>query len=283
MIKLRLRSHGAQKHSVDMQKILLLPIINGLKSCIFTPRLVVFNETFASIKEKEMKDGKISVVKEAHYATLWDESTAGGNKEHVINAFLSLIKKERDANEFVFWSDNCAVQNINWSLYNAMVNLVNSVSEINCINFKYLTTGHTFMAAEGLHGHIEKSLKRQGDIYDFEDLKNCIQGSFKRLNILDINSNQHFFSIHEINIQKRTRFSADGTFNLPYLETLVDVTFEKGKIGFFYKMSFTDEYQFCNFIKKTVSISSDLLHSPLPNCPRGISSVKKKNHRQTCP
>lgn len=69
-------------------------MISGLKSCIFTPRLVVFNETFASIKEKELKEGKVSTAKDKHYAVLWDESTAGSNKEHVTNAYLSLIKKE---------------------------------------------------------------------------------------------------------------------------------------------------------------------------------------------
>lgn len=82
-----------------MQKVLLLPVISGLKSCIFTSRLIVFNETLASMKEKEVKGGKISTVKDKHYAVVWDESTAGRNKEHVANAFLSLIK-ERDACDY---------------------------------------------------------------------------------------------------------------------------------------------------------------------------------------
>lgn len=268
-------SSTTRVYAVDLQKVLLLPMISGLKSCIFTPRLVVFNETFASIKEKELKEGKVSTAKDKHYAVLWDESTAGRNKEHVTNAYLSLIKKERDANAFVFWTDNCAAQNKNWSLYNAMAVLVNSDNGVNSINFKYLTAGHTFMAADGIHGHIEKSLRRQGDVYDYEDLKMVIQNSVKRLETLDINRKDFFFNIPSINRQRKTRSHDEQ--DIPYLEALVDVKFERGVIGFHYKTTFSTDYQFCNFIKKTVKLSSELLKTPLDNCPRGLSSEKKKN------
>jgi len=39
-------------YSMDLQKILLLPILPESKTCFFTNRLVVFNETFASLKPK---------------------------------------------------------------------------------------------------------------------------------------------------------------------------------------------------------------------------------------
>lgn len=52
-------SSTSRIYAVDMQKVLLLLIITGLKSCIFIPRLIVFNETFATTKEKEVKEGKI--------------------------------------------------------------------------------------------------------------------------------------------------------------------------------------------------------------------------------
>lgn len=90
------------------------------------------------------------------------------------NAYSGLIKKERDANYFVFWTDNCAAQNKNWCLFNAVAILVNSGNQINSIKFKYLTAGHSFMAADGIHGHIEQHLKRKGDVYDLDDLKNVM-------------------------------------------------------------------------------------------------------------
>lgn len=43
------------------------------------------------------------------YAVVWDKSTTGRNKEHVTNGYLPLIK-ERNANDSVFWADNCAAQ-----------------------------------------------------------------------------------------------------------------------------------------------------------------------------
>lgn len=99
---------SSKVYAVGMQKVLLLSMTTDLKSCILTSRLIVFNKTFASIKEKEVKEGKVSTEKDKHYAVMCDESTAGRNKEHVTNTFLSLIKKERD--DFVFWADNCAAQ-----------------------------------------------------------------------------------------------------------------------------------------------------------------------------
>lgn len=39
-------------YSMDLQKVLLLPILPESKTCFFTSRLVVFNETFASLKLK---------------------------------------------------------------------------------------------------------------------------------------------------------------------------------------------------------------------------------------
>ena len=57
-------SSTSRVYAVDLQKVLLLPVITGLKSCIFTPRLIVFNETFASMKEKEVKEGKVAKVRD---------------------------------------------------------------------------------------------------------------------------------------------------------------------------------------------------------------------------
>lgn len=38
--------------SMDLQKILLLPMIPDLKTCFFTISLIVFNETFSSLRPK---------------------------------------------------------------------------------------------------------------------------------------------------------------------------------------------------------------------------------------
>lgn len=112
-------------------------------------------------------------------------------------------------------------------------------------------------------------------MYDFEDLKNATESSVKRLDILNINKKENFFNIPEINTKRKTR-SQEGADNIPYLEDLVEVKFEKGLKGFKYKTSFNGQFKSCNFLKRNVDISSELLETPLKNCPRGISSTKKK-------
>ena len=132
------------------------------------------------------------------------------------------------------------------------------------------------MAADGIHGHTEKKLRQKGDVYDFEDLKDVINESTKRLEVLDISSREHFVSIPSININQTTRTQKCSGSNFPYLDMTEEVKFERGTCGFLYKNSFIEEYKICSFVKKSVELSGELLSTPLPNCPRGISSIKKK-------
>ena len=45
--------------AVDLQKVLLLPRTPDYKKCIFTSRLVVFNETFASVLKEDNPEENI--------------------------------------------------------------------------------------------------------------------------------------------------------------------------------------------------------------------------------
>ena len=44
--------------SANVQKVLMLPAMTGVKSCVFTNRLVVFHETFAPLGEQKKKKSK---------------------------------------------------------------------------------------------------------------------------------------------------------------------------------------------------------------------------------
>ena len=70
--------------AIDMQKVLLPPYIENLKSCFFTSRLVIFNETFAQPGIQKEKQNPIVIR---------DESVAGRKKEDVASAFPYVIKK----------------------------------------------------------------------------------------------------------------------------------------------------------------------------------------------
>ena len=69
----------------------------------------------------------------------------------------------------------------------------------------------------------------KGDIYDFEDLKDVINASTKRLEVLDINSKEHFVSIPSINIKRTTRSQKYPGSNLPYLDMIVEIKFERNR------------------------------------------------------
>ena len=94
--------------SVDMQKIIMLPRMPGIKNCVFTRRLVQFHQTFAPLGGKSnCSDPAIGVI--------WDESVSGRNAEDVTSSYIHFIQhdKNRDNKLLVFYMDNCTSQNKN--------------------------------------------------------------------------------------------------------------------------------------------------------------------------
>ena len=75
--------------AVDMQRVLLVPIMKG-KRAFFTSRLVCFNATFASISGQR----DICVV--------WNEATAGRNADDVASAYAFFIEHHPEYKHFLF-------------------------------------------------------------------------------------------------------------------------------------------------------------------------------------
>ncbi|RUS90867.1 hypothetical protein EGW08_001374 [Elysia chlorotica] len=115
------RTHDDQEiiTSVDLQKVMMLPRLPGVKSFAFPKRIVVFNETFAGLGTS---CNNVAVV--------WNESVSAVNSHDI------------SANE---------------------------------ITFKYLETGHTFMAADSVHHSIERQLKKCGDVRDFQEYVDSLE------------------------------------------------------------------------------------------------------------
>ena len=71
--------------SVDMQKVIMLPRLPGLKQAIFCKRLVLFNETFAPVgcwkKSKTLKPTGV----------LWHEAIKGRSAEDVASAYVKIL------------------------------------------------------------------------------------------------------------------------------------------------------------------------------------------------
>jgi hypothetical protein len=103
--------------STDMQKVMMLPRIPGVKSCVFTRRIVAFHQTFAPLG----CSSKTPVL-----GVIWHEGVSGRNSEDVASAYVAAMAEIRDCQHFVFWADNCAAQNKNWTLYTCLATTVNT-------------------------------------------------------------------------------------------------------------------------------------------------------------
>jgi len=107
--------------SVDMQKVIMMPRMAGVKSCVFTRRLIVFHETFAPSGKK----GRCGTSKQPVYSIVWHEGISGRNADDVASAYIKVIRAFRDQKIFLFYADNCAAQNKNWCLFTALAAEVN--------------------------------------------------------------------------------------------------------------------------------------------------------------
>lgn len=90
------KNYETRYYSMDLQRV-LLPYLPNIKASYFTSRLVVFNETFATIKKGSLFTS---------YCVLWHEAINGRRAENITDSILKAIDKERDVTKFVFWADN---------------------------------------------------------------------------------------------------------------------------------------------------------------------------------
>ena len=145
--------HNVLYAAVDMQKVILLPHMPMYKATAFTPRLVVFNETFAIMGKKDQPRSGDVVV--------WHEGIDGRTASDVTAAFWKFLSTHRDEEKITLWCDNCAPQNKNYTLFTMLATAVNSdqfcMTEI---TVKYFVPGHTFNAADSIHAAIEKSTRK---------------------------------------------------------------------------------------------------------------------------
>ena len=124
-----------------------------------------FDQTFAPLG-RSSKDHPVIGI-------LWHEAISGRNSEDLATAYTKCMKdpKYRDGKEFTFWADNCSVQNKNWKLFTALVSEVNSNADPDKVTLKYLEKGHTVMSADSFHARVEKGMRANKMIYDFDDFQ----------------------------------------------------------------------------------------------------------------
>ena len=254
-----LKSNDSVKVTTDMQKVIMLPRIPGVKTAVFTRRLTTYHMTFAPVGGLTQGRGK-------RIGIIWHEALMGRYDEDVHTSNSSSM---RDEKEFVFWVDNCSAQNKNWTLFTVFSYLVNH-KDYTCekITMKYFEAGHTLMAADAFHKEIEDKMKRIGNVYDFSDFEKVIiaRGHALKMNLSD-------FTDYKGKLSK-----AKGT-NHHRLENVVVAEFRSGSEKLFWKDDMTsNEYKSANFLqKKFVKVMSKTNVFLAKKSPRGINGEKKKD------
>ena len=79
------RQFAEMAYSADMQKIMRLPVLDGLKSAVFTRRIIAFHETFAPLGEKKKTDLQI-------FSAVWHEGTGHQIGAEVASTFIVTLR-----------------------------------------------------------------------------------------------------------------------------------------------------------------------------------------------
>ena len=241
-----------------MMKVFLIPKLKS-KEHVFISRLVVFNETFATLN----KDGR------EHLLMLWHEGVAGRTAQDVAASYLKCMKVAGDE-KFIFWADNCGDQNKNWFLFTVFVKCVNNADwNVSLIRMKYLHKGHTNMKADSLHGSFGEKLKSHSEILDFQKFSDICFLSRKMVKCVEM----EIGDFYDFSSEVRNRKTKAGA-TLPLLEGIVEVEFRKNDRKMFYKTSFSNkEHVPCDFLLSKCNVE---LFPTARNVERDIS-CKKKN------
>lgn len=254
------------KIAADMQKVIILPRMDAFKVCVFTSRLIIFHETFAGLG------------KQPNFSVVWHEEIAGRCASEVANSYWAFLLKNRDATKITMWLDNCSGQNKNWTLFSMLVRAVNGPElAAKEVTLRYLEVGHTFNAADSVHGHVEKQMKAAGKVYDLNDLHQCISKANSTVQLLmyaDILKWTNELSLH--NLQKAGE-------NRPILNKLAIIQFRRGSENIFWKDRHTDiEFKSTKFTKNSYSVDGSL--PPSASLNRGITAEKKNEIlKKLCP
>ncbi|KAG9264186.1 uncharacterized protein LOC111196652 [Astyanax mexicanus] len=251
--------------SADLQKVIMLPRMPGVKSSVFTRRVVAFHETFASVGKGKNKKNTISV--------LWHEGIAGRSAAEITSAYMAALEKERDVRHIILWVDNCSAQNKNWCLLSSLVTLVNSdTTSLEDIILKYFEPGHTFMSADSFHHGVEQQIRKcpGGVVYDFEDFVNVVASSNSRKVDVVLMQNANVLDWKDGHSTSKVKKA-----KAPKLGEMAEIQVRRGSKSLFYKLSHVEtEFTEMDFLLKKFIPTIPTLLRPQD---RGVDEVKKRD------
>ena len=245
--------------TADMQRFIVLPKLTT-KEHLFVSRLVTFNEPFAS-----KTPGK------PDYYILWHEAIAGRKAPDVASVFLQLIRQCNE--DFIWlWADNCSGQNKNWYLFTGLAQCVNTWGP-ETITIKYLEKGHTFMAADAIHGNIGKLFRKTSTVATFDEFFQLREKA---------NSNMKMIALDLpfiYSISKKAHARSSTKVKMSLLESIVEVQLKKGSSMLHHKEPFLEEsFTTFNFLQPSFLEKGGLKTFLAPSTERrGITQSKRNN------
>lgn len=245
--------------AVDLEKVIMLPRMEEHKVCLFTRRIVAYNETFAAIGSKGQKSCK-------NIAIIWHEGICGRNDEDIASTYFKFLNANRDAKHFQMWVDNCSAQNKNWTMLTMLCTAVNSEGiSAESITLNFFEAGHTFMAADSVHAAVEKQMKKAGKVYDFDDFSKCVANA----NCIAIRMEPNDFGDWK---NGASQYQLKKREIRVLLSDMRQIQFRRGCRTLFYKENYdTEPFSELDFLKKKHVLQSPLNRQEM----RGICNLKK--------
>ena len=267
---LKINKDDESYFSVDLQKVIMLPRLPGVKTVAFTKRIVAYNETFAPLGNKKIVKTKTAQP----VAITWHQGEGNRCAQEICSTYSKFLNAFRDVKNFTFWVDNCSAQNKCWYLYNFLCHAVNSKAEmLQSVTLKYFERGHSFMSADSYHHLVEKEMSVKRNVYDFEDF----------LSVLNV----HGFAIEMrhndfINVPRGVSDQSKFTAQKPLMDSITVAMFRRGSTKLFWKENFSDEFKSAEFLQKKIAENltkdDDKEFPPLyPYGSPGINISRKKD------
>lgn len=250
--------------SVDLQKVIMLPRMEGFKSVIFAKRLTAYNESFVVVGNNQ---------KFTPYAAVWHEAIGGRSKSEIISCFNEFLNEVRDYKKVVLFLDNCAAQNKNWAFFSFLVSKINSNdTPLVEIELNYFEPGHTFMSADSFHHCVEVQLRKAKRCYDFQDFVNCVRAASKNTLVKTMQFND--FRKWDDHCSKCLLKNKKHNSEYPYLQHISKVSTVRGSYLLRYEKDWDGEEKTMNFLKQTI-MKKGFPVAMSKNSPDGISIEKK--------
>jgi len=146
----------------DMEQVLPCPFTN-VSTMFYKRQLNCYNLTVYSLGDSEV------------VCYLWNETQGKRGTSEVGTSLVHYLKSlPTTVQHVILYSDCCGGQNRNRHICTAFLYALQECPNIKTIDHKFLTTGHTHMEVDSVHGQIEKQ-KKKVNVYIPRDYNNIIR------------------------------------------------------------------------------------------------------------